>query len=254
MSMFSVKRFRRVMTNDALRVMRTVLYGSAAVLGVTVGIYLLAFRRAGAADDPVHVMLFGLSLVIAGLLFTGVSFQDLHHPLQRNHYLMLPCSNLERILSRYLLTGPLFVVYATLAFMAADYVGNQVTDILLNERQLLFSPIAMTAQEVIQGYLIAHMLVFIGAICFRSHALLRTVLFLAVGLFILVLFENLVERIFFPELYSWTTFENVQSFPLELQPWFTASWMNVVFVIGAFVWLLYVAYLCLRDYEATDGV
>ena len=254
MSMFSAKRLRRLMVNDALRVMRTVLYGSAAVLGVTVAVYLRAFGRAGPADDPVHVMLFGLCLVIPGLLFTGIAFQDMHHPLQRNQYLTLPCSNLERVLSRYLLTGPLLVVCATLAFMAADYIGNLVTGALIDERQPLFSPFAIKTRVVVQGYLIAHLLSFVGAICFRSHALLKTMLFLTAVLGLLVIFENLVERIFFPELFSWTSFDNVLSFPVELLPRFTASWMNVAFVIGAFAWLFYVAYLCLRDYEATDGV
>jgi hypothetical protein len=69
-----------------------------------------------------------------------------------------------------------------------------------------------------------------------------------------MLLENVLERIFLPELYSWTQFSRVREPLYEMLPSFTASWMNVAAVIGIFAWLLTIAYLCLRDHEATDGV
>lgn len=66
--------------------------------------------------------------------------------------------------------------------------------------------------------------------------------------------ELLIERLLFPELFSWTQWDNVREYPAQLMPWFERAWMNYVFVLGAMAWLLYVAYLCLRDHEATDGV
>lgn len=254
MSRFSLRRFARLMLNDTLRVARPVLYGTAALFGATVTIYLTRFGGARPTDDPLYVGLFGFCLIGAGMLFTGVAFQDMHHPLQRYQYLMLPSSTLERLLSRYLLTGPLFVLYGTLAFMAFDFVSNQLTAVWVGARQPLFSPLTEQVRMVAWGYIATHMAMFIGAICFRTHALLKTILFLLLLLLSLVLVENLAERILFPGSFSWTQFENVQPLPLQLQPWFEAAWMNVVFVIGAFAWFLYVAWLCLRDHEVTDGV
>jgi hypothetical protein len=254
MSTFSARRFGRVMRNDLWRVARPALYCMAALLGTTVAIYLIAFRNARPTSDPVHEVLFGCCLIITGLLFTGAAFRDMHHPLQRYQYLMLPVSNLERLLSRYLLTGPLFVLCATSAFMAFDFIGNQLTHIWINERQLRFSPFAGETLAVIWGYLMAHLAVFTGAICFRSHALLKTLLFLLVAVFGLALFEELALRIFHPDSYSWTQFSPVHPVPVELMPWFTASWMNYVACIAIAAWVLYVAYFCLRDHEAADGV
>lgn len=254
MSRFSRSRFARVMLNDALRVARPVMYGTFALLGATVTIYLTRFGGARQTDDPLYIGMYGFCLIGAGLLFTGVAFQDMHHPLQRYQYLMLPSSTLERLLSRYLLTGPLFVLCGTLAFMASDFVSNQMTAVWIGARQPLFSPLAEQVRMVAWGYIAAHMAVFIGAICFRTHALLKTILLLLLLLLSLVLVENLAERILFPEAFSWTQFENVRPLPLQLQPWFAAAWMNVVLVICAFAWFLYIAWLCLRDHEVTDGV
>jgi hypothetical protein len=254
MSHFSLPRFIRLLHNDALRIARTVLFATAGLLAPTVVAYVKNFPQAKPTDDPTHIVLFGVCLIGAGLLLTGVAFRDMHHPLQRNHYLMLPCSNFERLLSRYLLTGPLFVLYGSLAFMALDFISNQITGMWIHEKQLAFSPFTAESLAVIKGYLMAHVVLFIGAICFRSHALVKTILFLVVVLLGAMLVENLTERILFPELFTWTRFNWIHEPPVELLPWFASPWMNYVAVTGFFAWLLYLAYLSLRDHEATDGV
>jgi hypothetical protein len=151
MSHFSLPRFIRLLQNDALRIAKPVLFGTAATLGITVCVYLGKFPRAKPTDDPAHIVMFGLCLISAGLLLTGAAFRDMHHPLQRNQYLMLPCSNFERLLSRCLLTGPLFALYGTLAFMAIDAISNQLTDMWMHKRQLLFSPFSPESLAVIRS-------------------------------------------------------------------------------------------------------
>jgi uncharacterized membrane protein HdeD (DUF308 family) len=254
MSHFSLPRFIRVLQNDALRIASIYLGSTVVTLAVTIVMYRGAFSRAKPTDDPAHIVMFGAALICAGLVLTGLAFKDMHHPLQRNQYLMLPCSNFERLLTRYLLTGPLFALYGTLAFMAIDFVSNQLIGMWIQERQLAFSPRAPESLDVIKGYLVAHQFILIGAICFRSHALVKTILFLTLTLFCLFLAEYVARRILFPDNYSWTQFGSIRDFPVELQPYFTMQWLNVTVVVCFFAWLLCIAYLCLRDHEATDGV
>ncbi len=104
------------------------------------------------------------------------------------------------------------------------------------------------------SYMLAHVVVLTGAICFRSHALLKTILFLLVVILGLAAAEIAAERLLFPDAFSWTKFDSIRSLPLELMPWFTAHWLNVFFVSGAFCWLVCIAYACLCDHEVTDGV
>jgi hypothetical protein len=251
---FSATRFSRVIQNDALRIARPVLFTTVALLGLTVLIYLFYYQRLLGETQVVPQGVFGTYLVGAGLMLTGIAFQDMHHRLDRYQYLMLPISSFERLLSRFLLTGPLFVLYGLLAFMIFDLAGRQAVQMYWDVRLPMFSPFTDQTQWLIISYLFFHALMLIGAICFRTHAFLRTILFLLALVLALVLVENVAERIFFPELYSWSQFEALQPLPVAVGPGFAVEWLDNALFIGIFGWLLYIAYACLRDHEASDGV
>jgi hypothetical protein len=254
MSQFSLPRFTRVIQNDALRISRPLLFGTLALLGFTVLIYLTNFTAGDAPATPMNGMWFAIYLPVGGLVFTSASFQDMHHPLERYRYLMLPCSNLERFVSRYLLTGPLFVLYAVVAFSIIDWVGNLLTGWLIDARQPLFSPFSSQSWLMIRIYLGAHVFALIGAICFRSHALIRTALALLALFLGFAAVCYVAMRIFYWDAFSWTHFEAVRSIRMMLFPFFAASWLNTAIGIGFALWILYVAYRCLRGHEVQDGL
>jgi hypothetical protein len=249
MSQISLPRFGRLMLNDMLRVARPLLYTTVTLLAVTVLLYLIS-SSARPSQSFTTLGIFGCCLFSAGMYLTSVAFKDMHHPLERYQYLMLPVSNLERLLSRYLLTGPLLVLCAIPIFMVFDYVANILTSMWIDKRQPLFYPFTAATKWMLVSYLLAHAVTLTGAICFRSYAFLKSVLFLVLVIVMLVLVENAAGRIFFPANYSWSQFESVRPAQIELLPWFAASWMNVILVSGIYMWILYIAYLCLRDHEA----
>ena len=107
MNAFSIARFQRLLQNDALRMLRPVLYCTLAFLGLTVLLHATLTEAGTTAQPSISIVVFGIYLLGGGLLLTSLAFHDMHHPLEGQRYLMLPCSNLERFLSRYLLTGPL---------------------------------------------------------------------------------------------------------------------------------------------------
>lgn len=254
MSQFSLPRFTRVIQNDALRVARPVLFGTLALLGFTVLIYLTNFKEGESTEAPLSDILFTIYLLAGGLLFTSSSFQDMHHPLERYRYLMLPCSNLERFASRYLLTGPLFVLYAVLAFSAVDWVGNLLTSWWVGARQPPFSPFTSLSWLNMRVYLGVHVFMLIGAICFRSHALIRTALSLLALLLGFAVVCYVAVRIVYWDSFSWTSFEAVRPIRLFLMPLFAFSWVNTAIAVGFGLWILYVAYRCLRGHEVQDGL
>lgn len=254
MSGFATARFGRLLLNDALRLQRSILYSTSPLLAVVLAVYSIDISDGSAAEPAAHMVLFGIWLICAGLLMTGLSFQDLHQPQERSQYLMLPVSSFERLLSRYLLTGPLFVLFAVVAFIGADHLGNLWTGFWFGERQTPFPPLDERTGWLLFSYLLAHAVMLIGAICFRTHAFVKTILFLLVVLIGLMLIENLAERILFPDAFTWTRFASTRPLPTELMPWFASPWLNVLAVAAIYAWLLRIAFVCLRDYEATDGV
>ncbi len=256
MSEFSFSRFKRVIQNDALRIARPLAYGTLAVLGLTVLIYLTNFHTGEMVYQTMNPVFFGIYLLGGGLLFTSLGFQDMHHPLERYQYLMLPCSNIERFLSRYLLTGPLYLLYVILAFSGIDWLGNQLTAWWIGARQPLFSPFTALSLLLIRIYLLAHIVMLTGAICFRSHALIKTALSLLLLLVGFVAAMYVLLRIFYWDAFSWTSFHFHVVKPLQvpLLPLFDAAWMNFAVAGGFALWILYVAYRCLRAHEVQDGL
>jgi hypothetical protein len=250
---FSLPRFRRALQNDVLRISKPLLYGTLALLGITIVHYLFNFEPGKVSNDPpMNMVLFGLYLGASGLLFTASSFNDMHHPLERYHYLMLPLSNLERFLSRYLLTGPLLLLYVIVAFSIMDWTANQITMLIRDVSEPLFSPFSERMLVAIRIYLSLHALMLAGAICFRSYAWIKTPLFVLLAVMGAAAAFYISVRIFYYSAFSWAHLEAVGPVRMYLLPAFQYTWLNSAIVTGFVLWILYIAYRCLRAHEVQE--
>ncbi|HMA11183.1 MAG TPA: hypothetical protein VKO83_04805 [Steroidobacteraceae bacterium] len=255
MNPFSLPRFRRLFINDVLRVSRPVLLMSAALLCLTTIVYLANLRPGNIPDSPpMSSVLFGIYLLGGGLLLTSEIFRDMHHPLERYHYLMLPVSNAERFLSRYLLTGPLLVLYLLVAFAVMDWVGNQLAGWLKGASAPPFSPGHLPITILLRVYLFVHLIGFLGAICFRSMSLAKTALAVVVAGISMGAAGYLAMRIFYFDAFEWGSFQAVKPIHMPLVPLFEAAWMNWTIALASAAWLLYVAYRCLKAHEVQNGL
>jgi len=249
---FSFPRFRRVLQNDVLRVGKPLLFGTLAMLGLLCVAYLIAFEPGEVADEPIATVFFGLMLGIGGLMFTSFSFNDMHHPLERYHYLMLPVSNFERFLSRYLLTGPLLVLYVVVAFSIMDWSANHLASWAKEAERPLFAPFSAVPLLLIRIYLVVQTVMFTGAICFRSYAWIKTTLTVLLAAASLPVVVYVSMRIFYYDHFSWSSFQEQSDIRPPLMPLFEAHWLNVAVVVGFALWILYVAYRCLRAHEVQE--
>lgn len=248
MNSFSVTRFRRLLANDLQNAIRPLAMVSLAALCAVALLYFLTMHTEADGRSPLRTVLFGIFLFGAGLIYTSIIFSDLHHSTERYRYLMLPCSNAERFLSRYLLTGPLFLLYAIVAFFIMDRVGDAVSSAPVPP----FSPLDFAPRWNIIGYLLSHVLYFTGAIFFRSFSLIKTAVTLALLEVSVLAVGYLSLRIFYPNAFSGLQFNNTEKIQLPLVPLFSTPWMNIV-AIGVFAaWILFVAYRCLCEHEVQD--
>ncbi len=255
MSNFSFPRFRRLLLNDVLRMGRPVFLTTLVLLSITAIVYVSNFEPGGVpVDPPLSTVFFGIYLLGTGLLLTSMVFRDMHHPLERYQYLMLPVSNLERYASRYLLTGPLFVVCMLIAYALMDFTGNLLADWIKGASAPPFSPVAEEVLLLIRIYLWLHVIAFLGAICFRSLNLVRTALALVGFMFSMGAAGYLATRIFYFDAFEWSSFVPVKPLRMSLVPLFEASWMNWTIALAFGAWLLYVAYRCLKAHEVQNGL
>ncbi len=252
MNTFSPSRFWRVLQNDALRVARPLGYGAIALLGLTTIIYVANFDPEHVPREPTHIALFAIYLLGAGVLFTSMSFNDMHHPLERYHYLMLPVSNTERFLSRYLLTGPLFVLFAAIAFQVMDWTGNLVSDWWQGATQPWFNPLSSASLIIARIYLAVHLIAFTGAICFRSYALIKTALAVLVIQLGAAATAYLSMRILYMDQFDGFALDTERALRMPLAPIFASTWVNHFVAYAVAAWILYVAYRCLKAHEVQD--
>ena len=248
----SMPRLRRAILNDVLPLLKPASWVLLIQLVVTALLYLAYDPRGPEDDIPLRQAVFLGFLTVVGLVMTSMCFRDMHHPLGRYHYLMLPISNLERYLARYLLTGPLFVIFMLVAFTIMDGVGNLVTHIVQERTQPRFEQFSPITWYIICGYMGLHALVFTGSIAFRSYALIKTALTILGVEFSTIVVGYVAARIFYHGAFDWTTVRPVRSMEVLLAPQFSARWMNISVGVLFTAWFLYVAYRCLKAHEVQD--
>jgi hypothetical protein len=261
---FSWPRFVRVFINDLFLLQaRRVAFTSLGLVGVGILVYLLS---AGADPDEAQDLAFGMFAALlgfGGMVFTSMIFNDMHHPLERFQYLMLPCSNLERFVSRYLITAPLFVVYAIVLYKVFEAVANFLIEALTEAQGI--APLDLSAeptQMLIWAYFAMHVFGYAGAIWFRSYSFIKTqvagmVFWMACGavmfLSIRILYWDSFIGLF--ELNPEGPFPNIEFGPENFVdeddnflPWVKVG--GVAF-LG---WFLFLAYMGLDEHEVQDGL
>ena len=246
MSRFDGSRFRRLFCNDLLQQWKKIWIATLAVVGLGLVAYLTNLNPPNVAKPELYAVLFPIVLLVGGLIFTSTIFADLHHPLQRFQYLTLPCSNLERFLSRYLLSAPLYYLYVLVVYAVFDWVAALTAHALTGRSAAAFAPFEPRILLFTLDYFGLHALMFGGAIYFRSHALIKTWLSVVLIGFGLVAVQFLAVAILF-----WSYFTSL--LPLKLTaPIRLVSVPLPVIVVGAvllYLWVLFIAYVCLREHE-----
>ncbi len=114
-------------------------------------------------------------MFIGGYIFTSSIFSDLNEPRKASHYLTLPVSVTERLLSAWLLTGILFTVFALLTIFLVIFVAN-----LIINQSLDFSLFANMFSDnymlAFKTYMITQTVFLLGAAYFRKYNFLKTLL------------------------------------------------------------------------------
>jgi hypothetical protein len=246
MNAFNAARFVRVFSNDLLQQWRKVWISTLAFAGVALICYLTNLNPHAIEEPALYVTLFSVALLAGGLVLTSTIFADLHHPLQNAQYLTLPCSNLERFVSRYLLTGPLYYFYALIAYAIFDWAAGQIADALIGKRGAPFALLSPQVRDATLWYFGLHALVFGGAIYFRSYALIKTALSVVlVGVGLLLVYVIALRLIFWGHFT--TLLPNESAVRINFfEPPAVALWIGATLF---YLWVLFIAYLCLREHE-----
>jgi hypothetical protein len=257
MNIFLWPRFLRLFTNDLQIQGKKVLMASAGASVIGLLIYLtvnlLLMSSADMRDAPLYLYgpFFIIGLVFGGLVFTSMIFSDMHHPLEQYLYLTLPVSNFERLLSRYLISGPLFYLYFVAFYYVFELIARYVSLGFIGRASQFFDIGDPGIRVFTRIYFAAHVLMLFAAIYFRSYVLVKAVLTLAAfGAACFVVFWLSMRIIFWDYFPSLGSFFPQSEPPTSFNPAAWHSYIHWAISIAVYLWVLFIAYTTLQDHEA----
>lgn len=159
----------------------------------------------------IHLNFFPFGLLAGGFLFTSVIFSEFANPVERAFYLGLPASNLEKLLSKLIISNFLFIIIAILVYFVFSIISNGIVNALTGVTLQSFQPFSESNLEVIKIYFILHSIFFVGALVFPRFSLPKTILAVFIIGFLIATILGLVFRITFAEFFETVfTFDDLQ--------------------------------------------
>jgi len=258
---FNPDRFYLLIKKDIVQGYKTLFITLAAVIGASLFILLISSRGEGTAE--VQQGLFLPFLWLGGLIFTGLAFREAHTTSLVHSWLMTPASQLEKFIQKLLMTTVIFILTLIAAFFTATALNSLVYILVFKHPVPLFNPFQRWVWINIGHYLIVQSIFFLGAVWFRKHNFIKTVLtinILQIALTLLIGgFAALVFRGPFREAlrgngsYLFQAGQIlIQNFS-RLNPAIIALLKVVYFgLLAPFFWL--VSWFRMREIEVIDGV
>ena len=166
---FNLKRLLLQLKNDVYRHYRTWLITIGAITGVLMAIDLLPGIISGTPHIPVET--YYTLFMIVGFVFSSSVFTEMHDPQKGLVYLTTPASELERLLSKFLITNIFYILVSFLYFSLLTYILKGLNGILFNypDGQFTFN------WEIARIYFIIQALFLFAGSYFKKHAFLKLI-------------------------------------------------------------------------------
>lgn len=255
-SIFQAKRFAQVLRRDLQLEWKTLLIGAVAMIGFLKIVLLIGYTDGGSNSSAwFHSFGFPFALFVGGYLFTASIFNEMDTQTGRHFYLLIPASQGEKFLSKFLLTTVVYIgltilLYQIFAWLASWFLLSQ-----FNIALPAFQPFSHQNLEFLAFYFVTQSVFFLGAVQFRRFAFGKTVATLAVIGVVLALFLILVFRLVFHDQFQGSTMDTGQfgvGINIQLESFlkkYSHTLENLFWYLTApIMWL--VAFLKLKETEA----
>jgi len=200
-----------------------------------------------------HLVFYPLTLLIGGLIFTSLSFNELSQQQSHISYLIIPASSFEKFISKLIISSIGYVSVSLILYFLLSVFTFFFNSIIFGFAHQVFNPFHRIIWYCIRIYLVVHSIFFLGAIYFRKNSFIKTILslfglaltysiFVIAILFILYFILSFNRHIYF----SLTLFNNIDkngfNFPATLNVIFgilsyfikTLLW----YILAPFLWII----------------
>ncbi|WP_299452817.1 hypothetical protein [uncultured Microscilla sp.] len=228
--LFDIARFGWLLKAELYRSKRGIIMAFA----ITFGLLLLnLWLEPLVSTSPVydaHPENYALALFMGGFALSSLAFSDLGNHLKQYHYLALPASTLEKLLTMWLLTTLGWVLSFSLMYYVYTLIANPLGQLLFPQVTFeAYQPLGSFSLRSIHYYLVLQGAFLVGAAHFRGYVFVKTLL-------VLVLFGSLCVGLGYLMISGLSNAENECLTNLENKPGtlFYGFWQSVQWV---FWWL-----------------
>ncbi|MFO8234240.1 MAG: hypothetical protein R6U04_02375 [Bacteroidales bacterium] len=184
----TISRLYYLIQRDIKTNLRPYLIGIVAIAGLLLLILVIDSYFRKSLDYEPFVSTFLMIFTIGGLVFTSRIFSELHHPEKSYYYLTLPASALEKLVAQWLLSAPIMIIVSYIGVHVVAFLGGILSSALF---QIDFHWLSLTeyaSSDTWIDYLIIHSIFFLGAVAFRNHNFIKTLLSIFIIGFVIIIF------------------------------------------------------------------
>lgn len=228
---FSFKRLLQLTSNELRLYSKTIL-----IVAATVAVFLTLLPFEASAGTSTYFVI----LYVGGFIITSFAFNDLHDRRKAHLFLMLPCTNLEKFLSKWLLTTLGYAMGLLLLCCIFSLLSMVINFLLLKSVVPFFDILQSGLWIGIGKYIILQSIVLLGAIIFKKYVLIKTALFIGCLLLLISIFSIMAAWVFCHDC----VFSGLSS---VMQMIFKGGHFLFWIVLAPFCW--YITYLRLTESE-----
>lgn len=199
---FNLHRFRMFLIRQLFLNYKGLLIAFASISGGLILIAVLTSIGSSLIDKQSFIVLSYISIFLGGAIITSQSFSEMHKPEKSIHYISLPVSGFEKVLSTWLYSSVIFVIIAIGFFYTAWYLASLLAFILTNTDFAALNLFKAGLWKIIGLYFVVQPVFFLGAIYFKGNNFLKTLLALFVIVVAHSLFQSLVGLIVFGSFFT----------------------------------------------------
>jgi hypothetical protein len=250
-NIFNLQRFQLFFKRHLLLNYKGLLIAFSAIAGTLILIAVLTSIGRSVIDQQSFIVLSYVSIFLGGAIITSQSFSEMHKPEKSIHYISLPASGFEKVLSTWLHTTVIYLFIAVGFFYSAWYVACSLAYILTDTSFVALNLFDAGLWKIIGLYFVVQPVFFLGAIYFKGFNFLKTLLALFVIAVFQSMFQTLVSLIVFGEVI--TNSENFNGASWTGSDFIENTFLPVIKIIGFYVlpaFLLVVSYIRFNEREA----
>ena len=259
-------RVLQLIKNDVTSQYRKILLWSCVAMLIAFGFSLIAY-----SEDRVPLQNFipFVLILFSGAIFTSVQYAELKNSSSRSFYLTIPCSALEKHLSKALLSGPIYLAFFAVIYNLYMPASASILGLIFKTdyvyRGWYLPPdgtsgplnwpggTTVTVYFLLLSYLRVHALTLLGATYFRGLVMAKMILSVAAFLASLVFVTEISGLIVCGDV----PFSAAESCSQRLTRYLVSNHLADMAVVSGIVdwlliaWLHFIAYTSLKEKQVS---